>query len=177
MSTDGTCTRPAGWGTDHVGIGRCKLHGGSTPSHVKAATIEKATREVARLGLSREIHPHQALVEAVWEAQGEVDAWRLKVEALTPAEWIGSDGRANPYVEQWQLARKALKDISKATADAGVSERQVRVLEGQAQQLIAVLQTVLSDPELGLSRDQSKLAGPVVRRALSAHGLLPEVAS
>lgn len=22
---------PAGWGTDHVGIGKCKLHGGSTP--------------------------------------------------------------------------------------------------------------------------------------------------
>jgi len=23
------CRRPAGWGTDHVGVGRCKLHGGS----------------------------------------------------------------------------------------------------------------------------------------------------
>ena len=25
------CTRPAGLGTDHVGEGRCKLHGGSNP--------------------------------------------------------------------------------------------------------------------------------------------------
>lgn len=25
------CQRPAGWGTDHVGIGKCKLHGGKTP--------------------------------------------------------------------------------------------------------------------------------------------------
>ena len=25
------CKRPAGWGTDHVGEGRCKLHGGATP--------------------------------------------------------------------------------------------------------------------------------------------------
>ncbi len=25
----GTCTRPAGWGTNHVGQGRCKLHGGN----------------------------------------------------------------------------------------------------------------------------------------------------
>ena len=30
------CERPAGWGTDHVGIGRCKLHGGSTPTHMKS---------------------------------------------------------------------------------------------------------------------------------------------
>jgi hypothetical protein len=25
------CQRPAGWGTNHVGEGRCKLHGGATP--------------------------------------------------------------------------------------------------------------------------------------------------
>lgn len=25
------CRRPAGWGTEHPGWGRCKLHGGSTP--------------------------------------------------------------------------------------------------------------------------------------------------
>jgi hypothetical protein len=25
------CTQKAGWGTDHVGVGRCKLHGGATP--------------------------------------------------------------------------------------------------------------------------------------------------
>ncbi len=25
----GVCTRPAGWGTNHVGQGRCKLHGGN----------------------------------------------------------------------------------------------------------------------------------------------------
>ena len=25
------CARPAGWGTEHLGFGRCKLHGGATP--------------------------------------------------------------------------------------------------------------------------------------------------
>lgn len=30
-STGKPCKRPAGWGTDHVGFGRCKLHGGATP--------------------------------------------------------------------------------------------------------------------------------------------------
>jgi len=29
---DGTCTKPAGWGTDHVGFGNCKLHGGASPN-------------------------------------------------------------------------------------------------------------------------------------------------
>ena len=26
-----TCARPAGWGTEHVGSGKCKLHGGRSP--------------------------------------------------------------------------------------------------------------------------------------------------
>ena len=29
-TSGGECGRPAGWGTDHVGEGRCKLHGGSS---------------------------------------------------------------------------------------------------------------------------------------------------
>lgn len=39
---DGACQRPAGWGTDHVGDGRCKLHGGSTPiRHGRYSQIER----------------------------------------------------------------------------------------------------------------------------------------
>ena len=29
--TGDPCCRPAGWGTEHVGTGRCKLHGGKSP--------------------------------------------------------------------------------------------------------------------------------------------------
>jgi len=32
-----TCTQVAGWGTDHVGWGSCKLHGGSTRAGRAAA--------------------------------------------------------------------------------------------------------------------------------------------
>ena len=39
----GECRRPAGWGTDHVGYGRCRLHGGTSPS-----LRLKAYRDMAR---------------------------------------------------------------------------------------------------------------------------------
>lgn len=38
----GLCTRPAGWGTDHVGQGKCKLHGGANPiRHGRYSTIQR----------------------------------------------------------------------------------------------------------------------------------------
>lgn len=35
--TDGSgyCGQPAGWGTDHTGVGRCKFHGGNTKNQEK----------------------------------------------------------------------------------------------------------------------------------------------
>lgn len=46
------CTQPAGWGTDHQGTGRCKLHGGSTP--ITHGRYSKVIRE--RLGEALERH-------------------------------------------------------------------------------------------------------------------------
>ena len=40
----GHCTRPAGWGTDHPGYGKCKLHGGCVPiKHGLYATTPRGT--------------------------------------------------------------------------------------------------------------------------------------
>src|SRR3990172_7648888 len=35
------CTRPAGWGTDHPGVGRCKLHGGSSPKYMLTPLMQE----------------------------------------------------------------------------------------------------------------------------------------
>lgn len=45
-STGKPCQRPAGWGTEHVGRGRCKLHGGMTP--VKHGRYSKVSRQRLR---------------------------------------------------------------------------------------------------------------------------------
>lgn len=40
--TEDTCQLPAGWGTDHVGQGRCKFHGGASPvKHGRYSKIER----------------------------------------------------------------------------------------------------------------------------------------
>jgi hypothetical protein len=38
----GRCRKPSGWGTDHPGQGRCRLHGGATPvKHGRFSTIRR----------------------------------------------------------------------------------------------------------------------------------------
>ncbi len=48
---EGNCRRPAGWGTDHVGAGRCKLHGGKTTAQTVNAQRVLAERAVKTFGL------------------------------------------------------------------------------------------------------------------------------
>jgi hypothetical protein len=52
----------------------CKLHGGASPTHVRAAQRREAERAVELFGLPREVEPHQALIEEVYRAAGHV-AW------------------------------------------------------------------------------------------------------
>src|ERR1022692_962003 len=69
---DGTCTQPAGWGTEHQGTGCCKLHGGGAPSSNTAAMMERATQAVKTYGLPRDISPTDALLEEVRYSAGHV---------------------------------------------------------------------------------------------------------
>lgn len=43
------CQQAAGWGTDHPGYGRCKLHGGRTPSGRNAARRAMAAKDDRRV--------------------------------------------------------------------------------------------------------------------------------
>jgi hypothetical protein len=65
----GVCNKPAGWGIPYQ-HGRCKLHAGASPTHVKAAQRRDAERAVELFGLPREVEPHQALLEEVYRAAG-----------------------------------------------------------------------------------------------------------
>ena len=67
VKTDGSghCQQPAGFGTDHVGHGRCKYHGGSTPNQEKniIGELEDAAEDAAIAYKLRLKHVRQ-MVEA-----------------------------------------------------------------------------------------------------------------
>lgn len=181
------CHRPAGWGTDHAGTGRCKLHGGSTATHRAAAREEQARLAVATLGLPRVVDPGQALLEEVHRTAGHVAwlasvvaelgrdevVWGVVEEVDRPAGENSPGGTEvkrkagpNAWVALYQAERKHLAQVSKAAIDAGVSERVVAVYEQIAASYVQVLERVLD--RLDLSEEQRVLVPGVVQAELRA---------
>lgn len=106
------CTRPAGWGTDHPGVGRCKLHGGSTPAGRRAATIAKVKQDLAEWGGRLDITPPQALLDLVQTKAAEVAYWDRLVAELPDGE------RAGLLVTQTEEGVQPLGDVNTTTRKA-----------------------------------------------------------
>lgn len=171
----GTCTRPAGWGTNHAGVGRCKLHGGATQSHRQAGERALAEQAVATFGLPREVDPRDALLEEVYRTAGVVDWLWGKVRELEPRAVVwgvvertedGEKQKAAPNIwyELWARERKHLTEVCRVGVASGLEERRVRLAEQQGQLLAGVIQAILAD--LDLNADQQRLVPEVVPRHL-----------
>jgi hypothetical protein len=141
-----TCDLAAGYDTPHPGIGRCKFHGGSTPSHVIAAERVQAEQAVLRAqqtyGLPVDVEPGEALLGLVRVAAGVV-AWLGAQVAQLKLDDLTADGRTHPLVALYLDERKHLAQVAKDTLAAGVAERRVRLEEAQGQLLVALLERVI----------------------------------
>lgn len=80
------CKRPAGWGTDHVGFGSCKLHGGAAPGPSKHAAKERAAWQQFLLD---EMNPSLKVVRQLRD--GEDVAARDRIKA---ASWLVEQARS-----------------------------------------------------------------------------------
>lgn len=153
---EGFCTRPAGWGTDHVGVGRCKLHGGGTPSHrvgarrrLQAQAVEgQIGALLAELELdAADVHPVEVILDAVRRAWAMVQVLGALVGEIDRGGLWGPDhlDDARPHVAT-EMYRVWLADagrLSKLALDAGVDERRVRLAESQGEQLAGVVRGIL----------------------------------
>lgn len=169
---EGHCTRPAGWGTDHAGQGRCKLHGGKTQSHVAAARQAAAHVAVSKFGLPREIDPHTALIEELHRSAGIVAFLTDQVQGLDTAAMHGPVGggpdshprrEAHVWIRMLAEERLQLTRVAKTCVDVGIEERRVRMIEQAGEMLATAIRGVLD--EFGLLGDPR--TPDIVRRHLS----------
>ena len=157
------CKKEAGWGTDHLGFGNCRLHFGATPSNRVHAAREAATAAALRLGMAVDTDPEEALLLCVQLAAGEVGFLRQGVKDLLDDEAIDEAGNLHPTARAFRDARDTLARHSKLALDAGIEERRLKLVEGMAERVAMVLRLVVD--ELDLSPDQQLR----LREAMTRH--------
>lgn len=181
------CKLAAGHGTSHVGTGRCRRHGGSSPQAELAGQVVLARREAMVMGRPLDVQPHDAILECIRIAAGEVQYASDRISELAPAEAVGpvvttrplkhekgAESRTErveehgpPAVHIWITVRHQAMDrlvtYSKVAIAAGIAEREIRLAEQQGHLLAQVIRGVLTD--LGVHDDPR--APDVVRRHLA----------
>lgn len=160
----GECTLPAGWGTNHYGIGRCKLHGGSTPNQVKAAASQEMR---TLLGRPLEINPLDGLLWCIKIRAGEVHWLSEEIAKLDEEDWV-HDTIAGKTLHHWVRERAAaMNDLarwSQMAVSLGIAERAVKLAETYGEMLARLIQGILAD--LDLNELQRAEAPKVIRKHL-----------
>lgn len=182
-----TCRNGSGKGTDHSGYGRCKWHGGNSPTHRNAAHIQQARVTAQLFGVPREADPIAGMLETYHQTLGVLDAIEAMCMRLLPDEvtWgivkekrvgdaagDGEDGESLTPVEReyapgvniWVKLLAEWHDRAFREAEAmlklGLDQRRIEIAASQVAAIIAVLLS----PDLGLSEDQRRVAARLLRQ-------------
>lgn len=141
------CNRPAGWGTKHASIGKCKLHGGASPikhglyskyvTHTLADTVQLLLEDPNLINLREQIAFKQALI-------------------LNRLEQIGEEMTESDLKFLTELSEKVSRDIERLNKIEHGEKFVLRVEEVQAvvQQITVMIRQEIDDDNL-----VSRLAG------------------
>lgn len=167
------CKAAKGMGTSHPGSGRCKFHGGSSQN----GNLFAARQQVMAMASEADAEPSEVLLKAIrcdWGAVLYVQD-RLSncneriVDAEAEADYEALES-AHKAMAMWQQTYgdwvdRAAKH-SKLALDAGIQERQIKMMEETAVLLAQVVRGVLDG--LDLSPAQRTKAPDLVRTHMLA---------
>lgn len=177
---EGTCRMSAGAGTDHLGYGVCKKHGGNAPGQKKqaekiqgAAMLAEWRATIAKTyGEAVEIDANSALLEEIARTNGHVlwlgslvadsDIRDLKQYATTEtgAMWE----KPSIWLELYQKERQHLVNVCKIAIASGIAERQVKIAEEQGMLFAKAITDIFT--ALDLTPEQKKIAPTIARKIL-----------
>lgn len=169
---EGTCTLVAGWGTDHVGAGPCRLHGGSTRTVSTGARRALLEREAAKQLAALDAPPVANPLEELSKLAGQVLAWRdalaEKVNELTSVRYENSHGgeQLRAEVALFERAMDRCATVLVAISKLDIDNRLVRIGEAQAGLVVQVIRNTFA--AVGLTPEQQAASGPIVARELRA---------
>jgi len=166
------CSYPAGYRTEHPGVGHCYLHGGRARQQRIAGVVEIARRELAMRDMILPINSHDALLRCIEIAWSEVTLASEAITRLDPEEVMApvestherprrEEGGSESMVErvterklegkrihEWYVFRHEAMDratkYSKMAIEARLDERRVALAERQGEAVLAAVRTAIA---------------------------------
>jgi len=158
----------AGWGTSHPGIGKCKLHGGETPTHVKSA----AKGELRQLlGRPIEVSPEQAILNCIRIRSGEVEWLSQEMAKLQEGNWVEETMLGKQFHLYARERQAALRDVAKFAQMAiqmNVAERTVRIAETYGESIAMLIKGIVDELMPQMTEEGRQMVPQVVKRHLIA---------
>ena len=136
----GVCRLKAGWGTEHPGVGPCRMHGGMLPNVVRKLARQEGQKMAIQWGIEADVDPFEGILQSVRMAYGAVAAFKSKI----PQD-AGPDHVA---VIAWMASQKQAATIAKLAIDAGIAERQVQLAERMGEMIAMAHEDALADEDL-----------------------------
>lgn len=168
------CKLPAGWGTDHAGPGSgpCKLHGGATRNHRKAAADAQAEAGARAILAQLDVQPVGDPIEQLQALAGQALAWRdaiaERVRALTSLRYESAHGgeQLRAEIGLFERAMDRCQSILTAMAKLNLDERLVRLDEARGRLVRDLVLGVFAD--LGLPDEVQAQARSAIAARLRA---------
>jgi hypothetical protein len=158
------CRLFAGQGTDHKGIGRCKLHGGSTPSQEKHVVKMELQQRMVTLGEPIEdVTALGALLNELYQSTGHVGWLRRQIADMSQSQIATVEGQALIRLYDGERDRKVR--IARLAIESGVDEAKVLVMESQCMILGEALARACDTA--GLSAPLRQRVGAALRQELA----------
>jgi DNA-binding protein YbaB len=166
------CKQPAGWGTDHPGVGHCKLHGGNTKGQKIQAARVQADREARAVLAELDVDPVDDPLTALSQVAGQATAWQKStaelVNRLSQIRYEGAAGgeQLRAEVSLFERATDRLITVLSTIARLDIDGRLVRIEEAKAQLLMDAVQAGLD--AIGITTEQATQVKQVMARKLRA---------
>ncbi len=156
------CNRSAGYGTDHLGIGTCKSHLGTSINHVRSAAREMVKRDLDQLSLTLGEAPALGPPEIEFALlAAKAKQWSLLIEKKMDklnGEWSTFDRagmeHARVVLEVMERAWDRCQRFYEFAMKHQLDQRVVALEEHQVGAYAGATMETLLDPELKLSEFQ-----------------------
>lgn len=169
-----TCGLPAGWGTEHKGIGRCRKHLGNTRNHIEAARRQQVEELAAEYLDDPDAPPvanaGDALRRLATRVENALDVVGSRVNQLNEIRYK-ADGAGTEQirgeVDIWLRLVKQLESLLKSIDTLRLDERQLQLEEDKARLTFAIFVAALDELE-ELEPERREFAKAVVARKFAA---------